>query len=71
MCTADHAKTPFTVPRGTFSIFSLMLVNFTNFLGIACIFLQHINHCLGRFVPVGGSRLIPHLTDLSPGGIHE
>ena len=34
-----------------------MLVNFTNFLGIACIFLQHINHCLGRFFPLGGSQL--------------
>ena len=50
-------KHPLRYRAGTFSIFPLMLVNFTNFLGIACTFLQHMNHCLGRFFPLGGSQL--------------
>ena len=50
-------KHPLRYEAGTFSIFSLMLVNFTNFLCIACTFLHHINHCLGRFFPLGGSQL--------------
>ena len=50
-------KHPLRYQAGTFSIFPLMLVNFTNFLRVACTFLEHINHCLGRFFPLGGSQL--------------
>ena len=50
-------KHPLRYRAVTFSIFPLMRVNFTNFLGIACTFLQHINQFLGRFFPLGGSQL--------------